>query len=83
MFAIYLIDSLVACIFIMLDILFTTVGCHPTRCGEFEKERKPDQYYNELLRIAQENKDKIVAIGECGLGLLPLWFSCICTVVLD
>ncbi|XP_065052352.1 deoxyribonuclease TATDN1-like [Rhopilema esculentum] len=49
------------------DSLFTTVGCHPTRCGEFEAKNDPVSYYNELLKVFNENKNKIVAIGECGL----------------
>lgn len=49
------------------DNLFCTVGCHPTRCVEFEESENPDSYFNQLLQLAQENKDKIVAVGECGL----------------
>ncbi|CAG8481215.1 14692_t:CDS:2 [Acaulospora morrowiae] len=53
------------------DNLFTTIGCHPTRCNEFEENPGgPDQYYQKLLDIATDEsaKGKVVAIGECGLG---------------
>ena len=57
---------------LFLDTLFTTVGCHPTRCGEFEAKNDPVLYYNELLKVFNENRNKIVAIGECGLGKFSL-----------
>ena len=50
--------------------LFTTVGVHPTRCGEFETPEtvSPRDHLDRLLRLVMENREKVIAIGECGLG---------------
>lgn len=47
------------------DKLFCTVGCHPTRCGEFLVD--PDGYFNKLDQQIEEHIGKVVAIGEIGL----------------
>ncbi|CAG9804555.1 unnamed protein product [Chironomus riparius] len=53
------------------DRLFCTVGCHPTRCGEFLLDL---EYFNKLDQHIEENKSKVVAIGEIGLDYDRLHF---------
>lgn len=48
--------------------LFATVGCHPTRCGEFDSsEEGPEGYLNSLSKLVEENRETVVALGEMGL----------------
>lgn len=51
------------------------MGCHPTRCNEFEPDS--EKYFSQLCTAIEENRNKIVAIGECGLDYDRLQF---CTV---
>lgn len=54
--------------------LYVTIGCHPTRCGEFVKSNNPDEYLNALHKLIVENNDKVAAYGECGLDYDRLHF---------
>ena len=56
----------------MKDKLFITVGVHPTRSNEFVSN--PNDYFAGLLKLVQENSEKVVAIGECGLDYDRLHF---------
>ncbi|KAF9269409.1 hypothetical protein L218DRAFT_1029692 [Marasmius fiardii PR-910] len=60
--------------------LYTTVGCHPTRSGEFDKfkEGGPEGYLKALDELVAANltgTGRAVAIGECGLDYDRLHFA--------
>jgi TatD DNase family protein len=48
--------------------LYATVGCHPTRSAEFEKD--PSGYFqalDDLIGANLSGPGRVVAVGECGL----------------
>ncbi|KAJ2102901.1 hypothetical protein GGI16_003106 [Coemansia sp. S142-1] len=56
--------------------LYATVGCHPTRTSEVSKHAGgAAAYFAALQKLISENRDKVVAIGECGLDYDRLHFS--------
>lgn len=49
-----------------------TVGCHPTHCLEIED---PAVYFEHMSALIEKHRNRIVAVGECGLGNLFLSMS--------
>ena len=79
------------CLFFSVDVclcslerFYCTVGCHPTRCNDFEKaDGGAEQYLEDLHALIREGGDKVVSLGELGLGKLCYVCArqCVCVCV--
>ena len=58
--------------------LYATIGCHPTRSGQFDKFKGgPSAYLDALDKLIEKHlrgKGRVVAVGECGLGTIIQMF---------
>ena len=57
---------------------YATIGCHPTRSGQFDVFKGgPSAYLDALDRLIEEHlrgRGRVVAVGECGLGIIVQMF---------
>ena len=57
---------------------YATIGCHPTRSGQFDKFKGgPSAYLDALDKLIEKHlrgKGRVVAVGECGLGTITQTF---------
>jgi len=57
---------------------YATIGCHPTRSGQFDKFKGgPSAYLDALDSLIEKHlrgKGRVVAVGECGLGMAAEMF---------
>jgi TatD DNase family protein len=61
-------DSYNLCLKSPQGLFYTTIGVHPCRALEAEKSNiEVPQYFLNMREICDKYKDKIIAIGECGL----------------
>lgn len=56
------------------DKLYTTLGVHPTRCGEFDSADNPEAHFQRLCESLDQHREHIVALGELGLDYDRLHF---------
>ncbi|XP_077545028.1 deoxyribonuclease TATDN1-like isoform X2 [Haemaphysalis longicornis] len=56
-------------------MLYSTVGVHPTRAGDFEGlNGPPERYLDQLAEVVFEGAGRVVALGEMGLDYERLHF---------
>lgn len=56
------------------ETLFSTVGVHPTRAGEFGSDANVAAHIDSLRDVLRDGAGHVVAVGECGLDYDRLQF---------
>lgn len=78
---------MLSCAALLLQGFFATVGCHPTRSKEFDEyPGGPEAYLQALDSLISANlhgKGRVVAIGECGLGMSKCYMISACKSLLS